>query len=171
MPVPDEIVEAVATDELALKTIKYRHPYWWGRALQAIRLIPRDKVIYLKPACVVTMIRIAGLFASLPKMPSDASKRMERIHALINSELPKIVEALAVAIHNGKGNPPDWLVDAIRYQFTQEELALSIYHVHRRLGVEAFFVIMGFAQNLAATDMLATEAHGQQSEESSSTMD
>lgn len=175
-PTPEEtaqeIVEAVVNEPLALKTVTYRHEKWWGRLLQAVRILPRTRVIMLTAACASTMIRVSGLLCNLKDIPNKSKERlMVDIYRLIDSELPKVLDALAFAIHNAPGVPPSWIYMALRYQFNQEELAMATYHVHRRLGIENFFVIMAFAKNLAASDMLETAAHGQPSAESSSTTD
>lgn len=165
--IPKAIVEAVANDPIPLKTIPYVHPRWWGRILQFFLLIPKTKVLSLYAPHGMTMIRIAEALSGIKNFPKGKlsdSELLEVVYKLIVSDMPKIIEVIAFGLHNSRGLPPKWLMDTLYYDFSQDELVEAFIQVHRRLGVETFFVISAYAKGLQANDMLGIEVLGQQSE-------
>lgn len=138
--------------------------------LERLRLKnPQQRKIYISGATPSTMYRISTLVGSL-KTKSDKEGTSAKVYDLIASNIKTLVRFCALSIHNKKGDPPSWLLDALENQISTEELQRIADIAYRRLGVEPFFGIMGLVREIdLLSDTQGTAAHGQPSEEQSNT--
>lgn len=140
--------------------------------LQLLRLKPpQKKELYMTGATPATMYKISALIGSL-KTKSNKEGTSAKVYDIIHSNIGTLVKFVAIAIHNKKGDPPEWLLDALQHQLPIEKLKHIADIAYRRLGVEPFFGIMGLVREIdLLSEAQETEAHGQQLEGLSNTSD
>lgn len=166
--IKQRIVQAVLDEPELVGTIKMPRI----TLLERLRLkSPEKRELYITGATPATMYKISALIGGL-KTKSDKEGTSAKVYDIIHSNIGTLVKFVAIAIHNKKGDPPEWLLDALHHQFPIEKLKHIADIAYRRLGVEPFFGIMGLVREIdLLNDPQETEAHGQQSGEQSNISD
>lgn len=113
----------------------------------------------------VTLATLLRMSAVVNKMPTKTDKEgVDRIFHFIEANASQIIEVIALAIHNKKGDPPGWLYDSLANQFSIDQLKTIFNRIYGRLDVQSFFGIMGLVREInVLNDTPETEAPGQQS--------
>lgn len=114
----------------------------------------------------VTLGTLYRMSAIINQMKTKTEKKgLDAIFHVVETNSNQIVEIIALAIHNKKGDPPKWLFDALNYEFTFEQLTKIFNRIYGRLDVQGFFGIMGSIREInILNDTQETEAPKQPSE-------
>lgn len=153
-----EIVQTITSQKKFLKKVKINYPSRAKRFLAMLRIIPKYRAIYISDLWPATVFRLLGVLTDLKV--SNTNEDVE-IYQMIRTNIPLFIEFLAIGLHNKKSDPPEWLVDALNYQVSNEELLEYIIDIYRRLDVETFFGITGSLVSLQKLNpILEAEAHG-----------
>lgn len=133
-----EIIEAVLDEPVLLATVKQDRT-WFDRLLFRKE---KETNLSIKGATASTMFKITELLLSI-KQTSEVKDSEGQVYDLMNSNINHVVQFLAIAIHNAKGDPPESLLSILNNNFTIEQLQAMASVAYRRLGIEPFFGIMG----------------------------
>ncbi|MBE8712536.1 hypothetical protein [Sphingobacterium hungaricum] len=156
-----EIVQTITDQNKFIRKVKITYATWWQKLFSFLFILPKYKRLYLSDLWPATVFK---LLAILTDLKVHKSKQDIDIYSMIQHNIPLFIEFLATGINNKSGKNPQWLIDAINYQFSNEELLTYIIEVYRRLDVETFFGITGSLIDLQHLNhILEAPAHGQSS--------
>jgi len=169
----NNIVAAVTQAALFEQSFPIVETKWWRRLMQRIGLLPKSRTIKIFPPYPATVFKIAAEVTELkpPAGKVNENNVYDVFMDMNHDNLKRLINIVAIASHNAKGEPDPDLPDIIAHNFSYADLRKAIEAVHRGLDVENFFAIMALVRNIGISDMLATEAPGQRSEGLSNTTD
>src|SRR5690606_37040739 len=103
------VVAAVNQEPLFEQTIHIRATGKWDRLLQFLRLRPRTRTITIYPPFPATVFKIAAILLELRPLRKLTETNVYDVFYELNHEnIAGLVNMVAIASHNGKGNPdPD----------------------------------------------------------------
>lgn len=144
-----EVVASLADHKTLIKEIKIQKFYtnWFSKFLCFIRVLPKFKNIkvYLSDPKPATVVRLLG---EIIELKISKSNNDLEVYEMIKCNIPIFINFLAIAIHNKKGNAPDWLIHSLGYDFSKDEISDLSLEVYRRLDLQTFFGITGSMVNL-----------------------
>lgn len=144
-----DVVASLADQKVLIKVLKIQKFYtnWFSKILCLIKILPKfkSKKIYLSDPKPATVVRLLGEIIDLKI--SKSNNDLE-VYEMIKSNIPIFINFLAIAIHNKKGNPPEWLIHSLGYEFEKNEISELSLEVYRRLDLQTFFGITGSMVNL-----------------------
>ncbi|WP_144036550.1 hypothetical protein [Sphingobacterium psychroaquaticum] len=120
--------------------MKVQYKTRWQKCLSAIFILPKHKDIYTADLWPATVYRLLG---TLIDIKAERTTDDREVFEMLKGNIPLFIEFLAVGIHNAESEPPQWLYEALNYQFSNSELYDAVLEVYRRLDVETFFGITG----------------------------
>ena len=92
-----------------------------------------------------TLTAFANALTAVSDKEGDKAQALDILH----HNTYQMAAYLATAIHNKKEGAPQYLINTIADQFSNEELKVAMEEVYRRLDVQSFFVCMELAGKLS----------------------
>lgn len=150
----DMAIEAITDESKNIKTVRIKRAGLLGKLG-----FHRNKTIALSELKTATAYRVTNQLdkvftVDLASMQGDNGAIQGILYKAINESYIDLIEALAIAIHNDKGTPKEWIYEALEYHFTIEELATLTSEVYRRLDVTSFFVILELVRGVKLMNIL-----------------
>lgn len=141
-PVGYQIVEAITDQNHLVKKVKIKYFKWWQRLLSFLFILPRFRKVYISDPFPGTVYRLLGTLIDLKATVSDKDSQELALYKIVQNNIPLLIDFVAVGIHNkNESKPPQWIYEALNYQFTIKELESLVSDIYRRLDVETFFGI------------------------------
>ena len=140
-PVGQEIVDTISDRKQFVKKVKINYAKKWHTLLSFLFILPRFKKLYLTDPFPGTVYRLLGALIDLrtTKDPQDTEEL--GLYKIIQTNIPLLINFIAMGLHNKSSEPPQWLYHALNNQFSAKELESLSFDIYRRLDVETFFGI------------------------------
>lgn len=160
--VKKDLVDTITGRKDFVKEVKVKVEYRsvLKRILSSLCILPKFKKqeIYLSDPWPGTVFKLLGVLLDLKVSETNHEKD---IYAMLQANIPVLIRFIAIGIHNDRSEPPQWLFDALEYQFDNNEIKELSAEVYRRLDVSTFFAITAsmVAVNREFGSILEAEAH------------
>jgi hypothetical protein len=106
--------------------------------LQKYGLKPKVRTLTIHPIVMGNLIRISKLLIDIDMTVFDLKQLLESNYQAMAKYGDHVVQVVAIAVHNGKSEPPRELVEFIRYNFTSHELLAVLGLVAKQMNVMSF---------------------------------
>lgn len=106
--------------------------------LQQWNILPTKRVLELKPITLGNLLRISKLLVDIQFDNKPELTKLANSHRAIAEHLDTVVEVCAIAIHNRKSVPPEWLKSLIKANLSSVELVRLLAMVLTKMSVENF---------------------------------
>lgn len=106
--------------------------------LQQWGILPKKKVLVIRPIYYGTLIRISQLLLGIDMSKYDISHVHESNYTIIRDHGIAIATIIAEAIHNRRSAAPERLVSFIMDNFTNKELLSTLLIVLQQMNIKDF---------------------------------
>lgn len=133
-------VADVITEKPDTLTYQVTPRNWLHKKLMAANWMPKQKKYQLTHFKVGNMYRVSK---ALLKVPSSfllfgSDTHVKELHTLVANHIDDIAYVVAVAITNNKNEPPQSLIDEIKWQFDVDQLLGFCTYLAKRGDVSSF---------------------------------
>lgn len=150
----------ISTDAPTLLRVDVKADNWIEKVLQKLKIRPRKRIIEVYPIRLGSRERYSLALAKAKEFnDKNGNLSVTAYHNKASLELTQdVIEAISIALHNKKTNPPTWLKNTVR-EFNQAELSKVIEILNNHLQVENFLtsIISMTGMSLKTEEIIAFE--------------
>jgi hypothetical protein len=109
------------------------------KALQKWGILPKKRVFSIQPIVLGSLMKISPILLSIDtSIFGDKKQFLEANYELMGKYGHQLALVLAIAIHNRESDPPDSLVNFIKWNFSPVELFNMVLRVRNHMEVQNF---------------------------------
>ena len=106
--------------------------------LQDWGISPKKRALTITPIVMGNLIRISKLLVDIDMTIYDMNNLLESNYKAISQYGDSVVKIVAIAVHNGRSEPPKSLEHFIRDNFSSQELLAVLGIVVKQMNVSSF---------------------------------
>lgn len=148
--VSDTVVQQPVQLEVDIRPAGRAHAW-----LQRIGLMPRKRTLTISPITFGNLIRASDLILGIDPKRFNMDNLLQSNYEAIRDHGQAIARIVAIAIHNGRKEPPAGLIRFILDHFTSHELMTVMSVVLRQMNISDFMttIISVRGLNVLQTEM------------------